>query len=447
MQRRVSLFIGAIISALAVLVWTGWTAWRAADELGNRISRQEVSSFQLGDTFSADLHELRSLFRRYEATRDPTAWTAFAESRGKLKAWLGTQRNSIHRAGEIQILDELSQTFENYWDEALRLRNVILVGATREEVGPRIAVLGDLAADMAQDTRRLLRLREEALQSTIADARTRLSRLVKLLFGTFLTILVLAASLAILVYRDLIRPLRIQLVETRGMMERQEKLASLGVLAAGVAHEIRNPLTAIKARLFTQQKRLPAQSPAAEDAAIIHSEINRLERIVRGFLEFARPAEPSPANLSVRNLLSEVVQILGPGAENDDITLLIQPGSDLQVRADPAQLKQVLINLVRNGIDAAGPGGRIRLLAGVTERRLAGTHSPVAVIEVSDNGHGIAPEAQGRLFDPFFTTKADGTGLGLAIAARIIEKHGGLLEYQTQPGTGTTFAILLPLST
>lgn len=446
MQRRVFLFIGAIVSALTVLVWTGWTAWRAADQLGNRISRQEVSSFQLGDTFSADLHELRSLFRRYEATRDPTAWTAFAESRGRLHQWLGEQRNSIHRPGEIQILEELSLTFETYWEESLRLRNVILKGATREEVGPRIAVLGDLAADMAQDTRRLLRLREEALQSTIADARTRLSRLVKLLFGTFVTTLVLAAILAFLVYRDLIRPLRIQLVETRGMMERQEKLASLGVLAAGVAHEIRNPLTAIKARLFTQQKRLPAQSPAAEDAAIIHSEINRLERIVRGFLEFARPAEPSPTNLPLRQLLSEVVQILGPGAENDGVTLLIDPGTEVRVRADPAQLKQVLINLVRNGIDASGPGGQIRLQAEVVDRRLAGIQGPVALIEVSDNGQGIAPEAQGRLFDPFFTTKADGTGLGLAIAARIIEKHGGLLEYQTRPSTGTTFAIILPLS-
>ncbi len=446
MQRRVFLFVGAIVSAVAVLVWTGWTAWRAADQLGSRISRQEVSSFQLGDTFSADLHELRSLFRRYEATRDPTAWTAFAESREKLKEWLGEQRMSIHRPGEIQILDELSQTFETYWDESLRLRGVIRGGATREEVGPRIAVLGDLAADMAQDTRRLLRLREEALQSTIADARSRLARLVKLLIGTFLAILILAASLAILVYRDLIRPLRIQLVETRGMMERQEKLASLGVLAAGVAHEIRNPLTAIKARLFTQQKRLPPQSPAAEDAAIIHSEINRLERIVRGFLEFARPAEPSPATLSLRTLLSEVVQILGPGAENENITLLIEPGTDLRVRADPAQLKQVLINLVRNGIDAAGPGGQIRLQAGTAERRLGDTLSPVALIEVSDNGLGIAPEALERLFDPFFTTKADGTGLGLAIAARIIEKHGGLMEYQTRPGNGTTFAIVLPLA-
>jgi len=444
MQSRVVLFTSAIIAALALLVWTGWTAWLAADQLGSRLSVEEVSSFRLGDTFSADLHELRSLFRRYEATREESNWSQFATARRRLDDWLKEQRGAIQRPAEVEILTEIQGTLDRYWQESLRLREVIQLGASHDVVAPRIVTLGDLAADMAHDTRRLLSLREQALQATARDARDRLGRLTGLLAVLLGVIVILAAVLSILVYRDLIQPLRRQLVETRNLMERQEKLAALGVLAAGVAHEIRNPLTAIKARLFTQQRRLAAGSPAAEDAVIIHSEIHRLERIVREFLEFARPAEPTLKRTSSRDLLTEVQKLLAPGSPDQPFAILLEPGPDLPLHIDPNQIKQVLINLVRNAIEATGPGGQVRLRCHVAERRFAGTFQPAHLLEVIDNGPGIADEARDRLFDPFFTTKADGTGLGLAIAARIVERHGGGLEYQTSSTDGTCFSIALP---
>ncbi len=446
MQRRVALFTTAIFSALALLIWTGWTAWLAADQLGNRLSVQEVSSFRLGDTFSADLHELRSLFRRYEATRDDSKWEQFAIAHRRLDEWLREQRGAIERPAEVRILGEIQVTLDSYWQESLRLREIIQQGASHAVVAPRIVTLGDLAADMAHDTRRLLSLREQALQATARDARDRLGRLTGLLALLLFIIVLLAAILFVLVYRDLIQPLRRQLVETRNLMERQEKLAALGVLAAGVAHEIRNPLTAIKARLFTQQKRLNPGSPAAEDAAIIHSEIHRLERIVREFLEFARPADPTRRRTSSRELLTEVQLLLAPSSAGGEFAILLEPGPDLPLDVDPNQIKQVLINLVRNGIEAAGVGGQVRLRALVDQRQIAGTLRPAHVLEVIDNGPGIDDEARDRLFDPFFTTKADGTGLGLAIAARIVERHGGTLEYQTSPSDGTCFSISLPAS-
>ena len=444
MQRRVALFTSAILSALALLIWTGWTAWLAAEQLGSRLSVQEVSSFRLGDTFSADLHELRSLFRRYEATRDEAKWEQFATAHRRLDEWLKEQRGAIERPAEVRILGEIQVTLDSYWQESLRLRDVIQQGASHAIVAPRIVTLGDLAADMAHDTRRLLSLREQALQATARDARDRLGRLTGLLALLLFIIVLLAAILFVLVYRDLIQPLRRQLVETRSLMERQEKLAALGVLAAGVAHEIRNPLTAIKARLFTQQKRLNPGSPAAEDAAIIHSEIHRLERIVREFLEFARPADPCRRRTSSRELLSEVQRLLAPSSPAAEFSISLEPSPDLPLDVDPNQMKQVLINLVRNGVEAAGTGGHVRLRALIDQRQIAGTLRPSHVLEVIDNGPGIADEARDRLFDPFFTTKADGTGLGLAIAARIVERHGGTLEYETSPSAGTCFSIALP---
>lgn len=446
MQRRVLVFASAIVSALAILVWTGWTAWKAADQLGSRLSEQEVSSFRVGDTFSADLHELRSLFRNFEASRDPKKWDDFVAAHQRLLRWLHDQRGSITRQGELQVLDNISQIFGEYWQEALRIRAMVTANASHAEVAPRIALLGDYAADMAQDTRRLLRIREDALQEATAIARSRLNRLVKLLVGTLVAIVILSAALSVLVYRDLIRPLRLQLVESRNLIARQEKLASLGVLAAGVAHEIRNPLTAIKARLFTQQRRLEQGSPAAADAEIIHSEIHRLERIVRGFLDFARPADPVPDNLSARSVLAEVRDLLAPDAQSRNAEILLDPGPDLRLHADHSQLKQVLINLVRNGLEALGETGEIRLRLQRADRHPLTLPSPAAVIEVIDSGAGIPAEARSRLFDPFFTTKADGTGLGLAIAARIVEKHGGSIQYRTEPGNGTTFSVVLPLS-
>jgi signal transduction histidine kinase len=446
MQRRVLVFASAIVSALAILVWTGWTAWKAADQLGSRLSEQEVSSFKVGDTFSADLHELRSLFRNYEASRDPKKWDEFVAAHQRLLQWLHDQRGSIRRPGELQILDNISRVFDEYWQEALKIRTFIATDASHADIAPRIAVLGDYAADMAQDTRLLLRIREEALQSATAVARSRLNRLVKLLVGTLVAIVILSAALSALVYRDLIRPLRLQLVESRNLIARQEKLASLGVLAAGVAHEIRNPLTAIKARLFTQQRRLTQGSPAAADAEIIHSEIHRLERIVRGFLEFARPADPVADKLSARSVLAEVRDLLAPDAQARNAEILLEAGPDFTVHADHSQLKQVLINLVRNGLESLGETGEIRLRLQRADRHPRTLPAPAAIIEVIDNGAGIPAEARSRLFDPFFTTKADGTGLGLAIAARIVEKHGGSIEYRTDTGIGTIFSVVLPLS-
>jgi signal transduction histidine kinase len=248
----------------------------------------------------------------------------------------------------------------------------------------------------------------------------------------------------VVVYGELIAPLQVRLIESQALAERHEKLASLGMLAAGVAHEIRNPLTAIKAWLFIQQKHLKPGTPEHDDAEIIGQEISRLERIVKDVLLFARPSEPDFEIVSADQPLREVQTLLGPGLEKSKIRLLLGNSVSARIRIDPQQIKQVLINLVQNAAESIGENGQIALQVRLDTKRLGESPTQVVILEVADTGKGIPPEVEKRLFDPFFTTKESGTGLGLSIAARIVEKHGGALQYQTSLNRGTTFGIVLP---
>jgi len=240
--------------------------------------------------------------------------------------------------------------------------------------------------------------------------------------------------------------LRVKLVKTEALAEHNEKLASLGLLAAGVAHEIRNPLTAIKTGLFIQQKKFPPGSPDYQDGEVMEREILRLERIVNEFLQFARPAQPQLTTFPAARVLEEVRSLLAGQLGEAAIRLNYEDSSPMHVRADQSQLKQVLINLVQNAADSIGRGGTITLRVRADRKQFTNGEREVVVLEVADTGRGIPPEVERRLFDPFFTTKETGTGLGLSIAARIVEINGGALQYQTQLNHGSTFGIVLPRS-
>jgi signal transduction histidine kinase len=441
-KYRLAAFGLAIALIMGLIGWIAQSAWRRGGELRERLNTVQSTSFEIADHFQKTILELNNAVLRYGVYHDTNDWGRFAKESHKLDNWIDDQRPTTPK--ERQILDHINTNYDFYMAAA---SNIAI--RVRSTVG-RATPLGDFT-EFERQSEDILKLgfnlagaHRESLASFLAESNRVLNYLRILLACSLALLLVVVAGLAVFVYGDLIAPLRVKLVESQALVERQEKLASLGMLAAGVAHEIRNPITAIKAWLFIQQKHLQAGTPEHADAQIIANEINRLERIVKDVLLFARPSEPELTEVSAVEPLRQVQTLLAPEMEKAQIRLLCENSVAARIRVDAQQLQQVLINLVQNAAESIGTHGLITLRVRSELKRLGETNTEVVIIEVADTGKGIPPEVEKRLFDPFFTTKEAGTGLGLAIAARIIQKHGGALQYQTQVNHGTVFGIVLP---
>lgn len=433
---RQLLLLAATLAFLALLIgWSAFVSWREIRELRGGFTTAQLESFRIADQLQTGLLKLDSHLRNYKDGRGPEDWRSFEDESRRLDAWLDEQKTALTTPEEKAVLDEINAAYDGY----LAAASEIAAGAA-----PKFKVEAEEERLISLGLK-LANAHHEALDRFVASTQQSLALLQAVIFTALLALVLLAGWTAVVVYRKMIAPLRVELIESQALVERQEKLASLGVLAAGVAHEIRNPLTAIKARLFIQQKALAQGSRERTDAEFIGKEIDRLEKIVSDFLRFARPVEPERVPLSAAHLLHQVRQLMTPQLHASSIDLTVERAVETRVLADPEQLKQVLINLVQNAAEALSKGGTVKLRAVESRIALGGRMRDVVIIEVEDNGTGIPPEVQKRLFDPFFTTKQSGTGLGLSIAARIVEKHAGALRVQTAVNRGTTFGVVLPV--
>ena len=233
-----------------------------------------------------------------------------------------------------------------------------------------------------------------------------------------------------------------EIIEARGEAIRSEKMASVGLLAAGMAHEIGTPLAAIMGYSGILAEELSGDSEKSDYLRRITEESHRIDRIVRGLLDYARPrgVQAEEVEVEVLPLLEKVVELLAAQGVLKflQVTVEVEPALP-KLHADPHQLEQLLINLIMNAKDAMPHGGELHLKA------MSGGAD--VMIEVADTGHGMPQEHLHRVFDPFFTTKepGKGTGLGLAIAARIAESCGGRLTVQSELGKGSRFTLKLPI--
>lgn len=221
-------------------------------------------------------------------------------------------------------------------------------------------------------------------------------------------------------------------------MLRAEQLAALGQLAAGVAHEVRNPLTSIK---MLVEAALRPRNPTPlndEDLRIIHREIARLEHTVQGFLDFARLPAPRRGLRDLREIVARSCDLTRARAERQNVEVVVHtPDHPVVGYVDEGQFGTVLVNLLLNALDAMPHGGRLGV-------ELESVEGGGARLTVTDTGAGIAAEIAGRLFTPFATTKAAGTGLGLSLSSRILKEHGGEITAGNRPGGGAAFAVVLP---
>jgi signal transduction histidine kinase len=243
-------------------------------------------------------------------------------------------------------------------------------------------------------------------------------------------------------FNQMVRQLRESRIEIerlhRTQMSRAEHLATLGELATGLAHEIRNPLAGIAGVIEIIGRDLPSTSPARAVVKDVRQEIARINHIVTDLLQTARPHPPKVRKSDLNTTVEHAV-MLGRQqalAKSIEISLLKDPSLP-EVDHDSDQMHQVLLNLLLNALQAIDANGKIKVSV-----RKQGT---AAVVEVSDNGRGIAPDHLPNIFRPFYTTKGDGTGLGLSLARRIVEDHHGRIDVTSAVGQGTTFAVVLPL--
>jgi PAS domain S-box-containing protein len=218
---------------------------------------------------------------------------------------------------------------------------------------------------------------------------------------------------------------------------RADRLAAMGELTAGVAHEVRNPLGIIRASVQLMEDAECSREKVSEAAEVVKQEIDRLDRVIKALLDFGRPAPPTMRPVSVSQVLEDVALFSRTFAKRAHVHV-VEEYSDTapDVVADPEQLKQVFVNLISNAVQAMPGGGTLTIETGAEEG--------FVFVRFTDTGPGISDGVRDKIFDPFVSTRDEGTGLGLTIVHRIVDEHDGHIEVTSEPGAGTTFTVWLP---
>ncbi len=399
--------------------------------------------------------------------------------------WLEEAKTTTHDSNEKNILARLENAYRKFdakRDEVFAIYDSGDAAKAKQVLLEELDPLSDHVNDICEE---FIEYIEQYIDTATARAETRTSRLVWIVGGfTGLTAISGCGLLWLFIFgvhaplRKMIadarmfadagrsdptkppddelsaagfylRTLMSDVTNTRSALQRSrqkalnaEKLASVGKLAASVAHEIRNPLIAVKLWLTTIQKKRLTDMELCRDLEMVSEEIMRLDGIVRDFLEFSRPRAMNVEPLQLVPLLDETLELVGRRLDESRINLVRKYSAELPpIMGDGKQLKQVFINLLNNAADVMPEGGEIQVIA---DSARGSDSLPMVIVRVQDTGPGIPEEVQQRLFEPFFTTKESGTGLGLCIAAGIMTRHAGRLILESSTGQGTTFAVWIP---
>ena len=233
--------------------------------------------------------------------------------------------------------------------------------------------------------------------------------------------------------------------KTEELIHRIDRLTSLGQLSAGIAHEIRNPLASIYFNVQLMAKKLPAADPVRNFLNDTQEGINRIRALVKGMLDFAKPALPSLKNYPLARIVTDSIALMDSQCKKNKVTIAVGLADPLpDIVCDAHQIQQVLVNLLLNAIEAMPAGGRIDLAAWLEHG--PGARSSQVALQCTDHGTGISAGHLSKIFNPFFTTKPEGTGLGLSIVHKILEQHHATVDVVSQEGNGTAFTLHFPVS-
>ncbi len=343
---RLWVLIAALLLVAGGMIYGLFSAWHRVQDVEAKLTTSQIERFQVASQVRHELQSLNNSMLRYVLARNPQQWALFEQASSDLNHWIDTNDPSMNpnsplaTEAERQSFQELSRVYDDYLAAA---------GAVHSNAQPAFVSSGQLAqldafdaqADRMRDLmRRLTDAHRTAQAEFLADASASLASLKGILTASIGVLLALVAAMGWVIYRDMIAPLQTKLVQSQHLLERQEKLVTLGTLAAGIAHEIRNPLTSLKARLYTLEKHLQAVPAARKDTDIISAEISRLEHIVQDVLSFARPSDPKLETIAVDTLLRDVQGLMSPNLERRGVQLVVESNTELHIRADSGHLKQ-----------------------------------------------------------------------------------------------------------
>lgn len=414
----------------------------------------------------------------YFQDRDAAWLKELDKCHDEFKAWLQKARSFANSKEEIRTLNEIDKHYDRY--AILRGKVIDLYTDGKEDEGLKLqrTVRAQLF-DIIELCRHFQKIHEKSLEQARRNNQDRVILVKELTMGGLVWALFLGIVLAYTLVRNVLAPIhrlarvsgdpdnpgepeddvrtlttrfqtlmkdveqtKSKLEWSRVHLQQAEKWALVGKLAAGVAHSVRNPLTSVKMRLFSMERTLKLDHSQQEDFEVISEEIRHIDSIVNNFLEFARPPKLKIRMSSPSDAVDLAVQLLRHRLESYNVKVLVDREEPLpQISADPDQLKEVLVNLMVNSCEAMVNGGEIHIRE---QTDFADNGDPVVVIRLSDTGPGIPEAVRNKVFQPFFSTKSEGTGLGLSIATRIVEEHGGWLDYKAEEGQSAAFVITLP---
>jgi len=418
-----SVSLGLLIVAIGLLaVQMSHTVARSSQA----ILTENVSSLKAAEELEIALLDQKGLVSSYLVNGDAQWLKLLEEKRSKFEEWFTRAKQVALTEHEQRILDRIRSLYQEY--DQLRYHVIQLAQDGEARAAEQLLFQRgrELAERLYEACEELLFFNEQLIAESQQASGRRLIWFQTMLWGSVATAILLGVLGGWLIARSMTR----RLVQS-------EKLASLGHMAGLVAHEVRNPLTAIKMRIHALQDELEASHASQDHVAVIRQEIERLERMVQNFLDLARLPEPRLRPLAVSDVIARALEVVKPTLEEQAIQIRTSVPDDLPlVQGDAEQLEQVLLNLFLNAIQAMPEGGVIDVGASWADGALE--------VSVSDTGAGIPKASRTNLFEPFFTTKANGIGLGLSLAKKVVEQHRGSIALKDRPGGGTTVAIRLP---
>lgn len=421
------------MAALSVLVgYFAFITTKSVQRVSRAIMKENVASLKAAEELELALLSQKGLVSSYFLDNDDSWLKTLEDKKRDFAVWFRKAREVAITENEKLILRDISRkylVYDRQRNHAIRLYQAGSISGAKNVLLNDMRVSIDKLYQRCED---LILANEILIARAEQASQGNVTRMTAIIWITIFVTLFLGGLLGFFVSRKFNE----QLVRTA-------KLASLGQIAANIAHEIRNPLTSIKMRLYTLEEELSNKSSAKDDLAVIQEEISRMGKTVQNFLDFSRLPEPNLRKCGIAGILEGTLSLVSVKAKSQGITIKTEIDLSLpEITADMEQMRQVFLNIILNAMESMPEGGLLNVSAAGVENKKGAKEIEVII---RDSGCGIPSEMIRKVSEPFFTTKTEGTGLGLFIASRIVERHKGSLLISSRQGNGTSVSVKLPV--